>query len=69
MTKVSTCPKCGAVVISKQIRPGGDSDCKDGHTFPSREAVIVEQQDATVNAPVQRIRIYKGAGWDDAEKG
>lgn len=32
------CPTCGAPGASRERRPNGNDTCKNGHTYPSREA-------------------------------
>jgi hypothetical protein len=33
------CPICGADVVSRERRPNGNSECVNGHTFPSRQTI------------------------------
>ena len=34
------CPVCGAVGEKRERRPGGNDTCANGHTYPSRDALL-----------------------------
>ena len=38
-TNYGFCPICGAQGVARERRPGGNDKCKNGCTYPSRNAV------------------------------
>lgn len=39
------CPKCGAPSVSRERRPDGNDECENGHTYPSKDAVVKIQRE------------------------
>ena len=40
------CPECGAEGVTRERRPNGNDRCKNGHCYPSRNAV---KEKGTIN--------------------
>ena len=41
-TGLGFCPTCGAAGIAREKRPDGNDQCKAGHTYPSRMAILTK---------------------------
>jgi hypothetical protein len=40
MNRYGYCPTCGAEGVSRERRPNGNDQCKNGHTYPTRDAKL-----------------------------
>lgn len=40
-TPYGLCPKCGAPGVAREKRPDGNDTCRNGHIYPSKDAIKV----------------------------
>jgi hypothetical protein len=43
------CPICGAESVNRERRLNGNDRCLNGHVFPSKEAIDLNEQETTLN--------------------
>jgi hypothetical protein len=41
VASLGQCPKCGADSMFREKRPDGNDECRNGHTYPSKDAVML----------------------------
>lgn len=54
------CPQCGAEGVERERRPNGNDKCANGHTYPSRSAVV-DNKPHRDQTPVEWLRKTRDA--------
>lgn len=54
------CPQCGAEGVERERRPNGNDKCANGHTYPSRSAVV-DNKPHREQTPVEWLRKTRDA--------
>jgi len=53
------CPVCGIESMLRERKPNGNDRCRDGHTYPSAEAMTEKQRSAWIELRAARVRIVE----------